>query len=175
MVEWTAFPEEDPEQIEGEEPDRSPEGIQGHALDTARSLIAAVVGQVAALIDAVGCDSIDDRCWRCDLAITTFDTQPCVENRLVSPAAADNARERRAEGYIGLSMLHVEERVRACGGHYDRQHRPRAIHEEDLPLNGLTQERLGQVLMNIHARVIRGHVASSTEGRCDEGTSKGTL
>jgi len=175
MVDWTAVPKEDPEQIEGGEPDRSPEGMKAHALDTARSLIATVIGQVAALVDAVDCDTIEDGCWRCDLALPTLAFHPCAENGLVCSSAADSPREHRAEGYIGLSMLHVEQGVRACGGHYDRHHRPRAIHEEDLPLNGLTHERLGQVLMNIHARVIRGHVASSTEGRCDEGGSEGTL
>jgi len=175
MVEWTAFPEEDLKQIAGGESDRSPEGIKAHALATARSLIATVIGQVAALVDAVDCDTIEDGCWRCDLALPTFTPHPCVESGLVWPPAADGPRERCAEGYVGLCMLHLGQGVRACGGHYDRQHRPRAIYEEDLSLNGLTHERLGQVLMNIHARVIRSHVANSTEGRCDEGASEGTL
>ena len=152
MFEGAVSTEENANVFESGESGRSPEARQIRAIGPARSLIAAVVGQVAALIDAIRCDSIEPRNRPQDLSMPFLAAAPGADSCLIC-FSADGEQGRRAEGYVALSISDEEGGVRAFGGSYDSRHRPTAVCEETLSLNGLTHERLGQALMDIHAKV----------------------
>lgn len=134
-----------------EQPGRSTQARQIGAIAPVRSLMSAVVGQVAAMVDAIRCDSVGPGGRSRDLPMAVLAVCPGAESRVIC-FAADGEQGRRAEGYIALSMSDEEE-VRTFGGFYDSGHRPTPVCNKTLPLDGLTDEKLGQALMDIHAKV----------------------
>jgi hypothetical protein len=123
--------------------------------DIAAIVVDAAV-QVGALIDAVCCrigDWIDWQRYRPHprMSIGNHGVQDAVVRLML---AADE-RGLRDGGYIEVRVRPEEVVIEADGGYYDAYHQPETVIDGSLCWHELNHQRLAQVLMLMHNRVMR--------------------
>jgi hypothetical protein len=127
--------------------------------DIAAILVDAAV-HVGALIDAVCCRFGD---W-VDLEHYHPHTRMSVGNRgdkatIVHLTLTENEQSLRAGGYIEVRAMPDKKVIEADGGYYDAYRQPRPVIEGSFPWYEVNQQRLGQVLMLMHDRIVREYMA----------------
>ena len=142
--------------------------------DIAAILFDAAV-HVGALIDAA-CSRLGD--W---VDLEHYHPHPgmSVGNRedkatIVRLTLRENERSLRAGGYIEVRAMPQEKVVEADGGYYDAYRQLRPVIEGSLGWHELNPQRMGQVLMMMHNRIMREYMV---RGRSEEsqGVSSGSL
>jgi hypothetical protein len=139
--------------------DQTPEHREGEVPgDMAAVLVDAAV-QVGALIDAVCCrisDWVDWQHYRPHprMSIGNYGVQDAVVRLMLT---ADE-RGLRDGGYIEVRVMPEEKVVEADGGYYDAYHQPETVIDGSLRWHELNPEKLAQVLMLMHNRIMREYV-----------------
>ena len=142
--------------------------------DVAAILFDAAV-HVGALIDAA-CSRLGD--W---VDLEHYHPHPgmSVVNRedkakIVRLTLREDERSLRAGGYIEVRAMPQEKVVEADGGYYDAYRQPRPVIEGSLDWQELNPQRLGQVLMMMHGRIMREYMARAKSEE-SLGVSSGSL
>jgi len=132
---------------------------RGASGDIAAVLVDAAV-HVGALIDAA-CSRLGD--W---VDLEHYHPHPgmSVVNRedkatIVRLTLREDERSLRAGGYIEVIAMPEKAVVEADGGYYDAYHQPKTVIEGCLGWHELSPQRLGQVLMIMHGKIMREYMA----------------
>lgn len=127
--------------------------------DIAAILIDAAI-HVGALIDAACCrfgDWVDWQHYRPHPR--TSDGNRGDQDATIRLALTETECGLRAGGYIEMRVLPEEKVIEADGGYYDAYHQPKAVIDLTLSWHELDPQRLGQVLMMMYGRIMRGYMA----------------
>jgi len=72
---------------------------------------------------------------------------------------AENDHGLRAGGYIDICVLPEDRVIEADGGYYDNYRQPRPVIDGALRWHEVDPQRLGQVLLVMHNRIMREYMA----------------
>ncbi len=136
---------------------RNLEHHQEHALDDIRAILIDTAVQVGALIDGTFVDprkKMRRRSFSPPATLThNFDRKG--EEETLYLALTKSNRGLHTGGYIELHLLSEKRVIKANGGYYDAWRHPRPVCEKSLSLHELDHQKLGQILVMIHNRVLR--------------------
>ncbi len=126
------------------------------------AIVVDAAVQVGALIDAVCCRSGDWIDWQHyrphpRMSIGNHGVQDAVVRLMLT---ADE-RGLRDGGYIEVRVMPEEMVIEADGGYYDAYHQPEMVIDGSLRWHELNPQRLAQVLMLMHNRIMREYVAGA--------------
>ncbi len=128
---------------------------QDHEPDNLRAILIDTAVQVGALIDGT-CIDVRRKTRKKTLPVTTpTRVDRDIEMETVHLALTKNDRGLHAGGYIEMRVFSQERMIKANGGYYDDSRHARPVCEGALSLNELDHQKLGQILMLIHNRVMR--------------------
>jgi len=126
--------------------------------DIAAILIDAAI-HVGALIDAVCCRIGDWVDWQHYHPHPRMSNGNCGDHDIiVRLALTEDERSLRAGGYIEMRVMPEEKVIEADGGYYDAYHQPNTVIDGALRWHELDPQRLGQVLMLMHSRIVREYM-----------------
>jgi hypothetical protein len=129
--------------------------------DIAAIVVDAAI-QVGALIDAVCCrigDWVDWQHYRPHPRMSVGNHG--VQDAVVRLTLMEDERSLRDGGYIEVCVMPEEMVIEADGGYYDAYHQPRPAINRSLRWHELNPQRLGQVLMSMHNRIMREYIAGA--------------
>ena len=115
----------------------------------------ALVPQIAAMVEKVCCDFASTMDWQYSSTSRTFSSRQ--DGAVICFTVTDNEDGLHSGSYIRLSVLPAEDRLEVKGGCQEAYYQPVTVCEKNLPLNGLTQQKLGEALMETHVRLVRYH------------------
>lgn len=126
--------------------------------DIAAILIDAAV-HVGALIDAVCCRIgawVDWQHYRPHPSMS--DGSRGDQDTIVRLTLMEDERSLRGGGYIEIHVMPQEEVIETDGGYYDAYHQPRPVIDGALGWHEVDPQRLGQVLLVMHNRIMREYM-----------------
>ncbi len=136
------------------------EHCEKEALDDIAAILVDAAVHVGALIDAACCrfgDWVDLEHYHPHPRMSFSDRGN--KATIVRLTLTENERSLRAGGYIEVRAMPDEKVIEADGGYYDAYRQPRPVIEGSLPWYEVNQQRLGQVLMLMHDRIVREYMA----------------
>jgi hypothetical protein len=117
----------------------------------------ALVSQIAAMVEKVCCDFASTMDWQYRSTSRTFSSRQDGNGAVICFAVTENEDGLHSGSYIRLSVLPAEDRLEVKGGCHDAYYQPVTVCEKHLPLNGLTQQKLGDAFMETYVRLVRYH------------------
>lgn len=117
----------------------------------------ALVAQIAAMVEKVCCDFASTMDWQYRSTSRTFSSRQDGNGAVIRFAVTENEDGLHSGSYIRLSVLPAEDRLEVEGGCHDAYYQPVTVCEKHLPLNGLTQQKLGDAFMETYVRLARYH------------------
>ena len=117
----------------------------------------ALVSQIAAMVEKVCCDFASTMDWQYHSASSTFSSRQDDNGAVIRFAVTENEDGLHSGSFIRISVLPAEDRLEVKGGCHDAYYQPVTVCEKHLPLNGLTQQKLGDAFMETYVRLVRYH------------------
>ena len=132
--------------------------------DIAAILIDAAI-QVGPLIDAACCrigDWVDWQRYRPHPRMC--DGSHGDKHIIICLALTEDERSLPAGGYIEMRVMPEQKAIEADGGYYDTYHQPKTVIDGAVRWHGLNPQKLGQILMLMHNRIMREYMVHERSG-----------